>query len=373
MIRSKKRERERGIAVLAIVILCSILATVVVSGILMDTAIELGRRNTEFALDWAEQTAIQSASPVRRAIDTAIYTKIQKELSSHLAAQAKAKSSSSTYYCQDFIDGEKPMTLQYSICDPVSLLDNLKGAENKTIDELSVLKPEGLSSKELSDLMKTSEWQFIKRVSENRYKYTLKGVFVGEEVLREPPFEEANLPWEVRIDRYRWLVQAKIETQTYDNVRYELTVHYDVVTTVTTHNQTVQCEGGDPALSENFGFDNTQQKYIMYCPNGKPLSECAIPVTCYAETNIDNCYTNNCITKIGNEEVDTCELQSRLSVGCSGSGMFNCDIGKKIFGGIRYKNTYSSTGCSSASAGTLSNGYTWSTAIRIVGIGTGYD
>jgi hypothetical protein len=369
----RKREREKGIAVLAIVILCSILATVVVSGMLMDTAIELGRRNTEFALDWGEQTAIQAASPVRRAIDTAIYLKIQKELNAHLAAQAKAKASGEAYYCQDFIDADRPMTLQYSICDPVSLLDSLKGAENRTIDELSVLKPEGISAGDFNKLLKTPEWQFIKRVSENRYRYSLKGVFVGEEVLKEPTFGEEELPGEVRIDRYRWLVQAKIETQTYDNVRYGLTVHYDVVATVTTHNQTVQCETDDPAFPNTFGFDDTAQKYVMYCPDGGPPSKCDNPITCYADTNINNCYTNNCITKIGDDEVDTCELQSKLSVGCSEAGMVNCDIGKKIFGGIRYKRTYSSTGCSSASAGTLSNGYTWSTAIRIVGIGTGYD
>jgi hypothetical protein len=373
--RKKNREGEKGVAVLAIVILCSILATVVVSGMLMDTAIELGRRNTEFALDWSEQTAIQAASPVRRAIDTAIYLKIQKELNAHLAAQAKAKAGGEAYYCQDFIDPERPMTLQYSICDPVSLLDGLKGAENRTIDELSVLKPEGISSVDFNKLLKTPEWQFIKRVSENRYKYTLKGVYIGEEVLKEPAFGEESLPGEVRVDRYRWLVQAKIETQTYDNVRYGLTVHYDVVTTVTTHNQTVQCETDDPALPTNYGFDDTAQKYVKYCPDGRALSKCSEPITCYADTNIDNCYTSRCITKnLNGEEVDNCEFQSMLSIGCSGAGMFNCDISPNAkFGGIRYKGTYSSTGCSSTNTGTLTNGYTWSTAIRIVGIGTGYD
>jgi hypothetical protein len=170
-------------------------------------------------------------------------------------------------------------------------------------------------------------------------------------------------------------VQAKIETQTYDNVRYGLTVHYDVVTTVTTHNQTVQCETEDPALPTNYGFDDTVQKFVKYCKegNGIPLSKCKEVITCYADT--DPCYKDRCITKnLNSEEIDNCEFQAKLSIGCDGAGMFNCDInpGTK-FGGIRYKSTYSSTGCSSASTGTLSNGYTWSTAIRIVGIGTGYD
>jgi hypothetical protein len=270
-----------------------------------------------------------------------------------------------------------------SICDPVKLLDNLAGAKNQTIDFVSALKPDD------AKLMKTKEWKELERQMFNRFEYELKSAFVGQEVLEEPKGGDGEEGGEIRVERYRWLVRAESETQIYDNILYPFTTNYDVVVTVTAipvEGDTPQCENPTEPDGE---FDKDRPSHLISCDEPKGAfpygPECNQIKICPA-VEAASCYNSTC--NVDGE--DTCPQRAREN----GLGFVAPGV---IYKGKKYSKTYTSTGCASIGSVVKSSGmpvvshpslsnspngknktlrnyiYTWTTAIRIVGLGTNYD
>jgi hypothetical protein len=167
-------------------------------------------------------------------------------------------------------------------------------------------------------------------------------------------------------------VEAKIETLTYENINYALTVNYDVVTTVTTRVVDTSTDPTDPTDPEdpadecndtNFdladsGFDLFQDKYVRFCngePNKSPSdSECREPKTCSAMSD-EQCYKDHCIE---NGE-DICEKRAKGETDRNGpcpnrSGIVGggelCDVGDKVspkaeFKATHARRTFTTAGC----------------------------
>jgi hypothetical protein len=170
---------QKGIALIAMVFLLWFLAVVAISEMLVTTGTQLSRTNLEIALTYAENTAISTTGPIKRAMEDQIGEKIKKDLDDHLTAYLAAKNSIQvggagseqpppTYICQGTVPADSIGSV-FSICDPIHLLDNLSGANNRTIDELGLMK-----SLTPAEYQNGYEWEEIKRESFNEYNYTLK-------------------------------------------------------------------------------------------------------------------------------------------------------------------------------------------------------
>jgi len=189
-------------------------------------------------------------------------------------------------------------------------------------------------------------------------------------------------------------VRAELETQTYEEVRYPFTVNYDVVVTVTT---IPQKGGGAPCNNDSDpdgAFGEVRDRYIKVCtnpPTANPSSnECKDYTICVPG---DPCYEKNCYNNQDRPGVDTCAEMAKTQSGCGQGGEYGptCEVKPGVvFRGKEFTKVYTSEGCASISSssrglqlpGKGSNGsskepitymYTWTTAIRIVGLGTNYN
>ena len=167
----------------------------------------------------AEYMGVAIASPIRNYIANTIHPRIQQQYIQHLALN---RSSSETYPCQNSLfptmQNGGDLRNQFGLCDPLSLFDGMYGDTNQSIPFADFLYPNHktpLADRRLDHLRKS-----VVEQAENNYDYTLRTIFVGEDSVGEGVD---------KINRYRYLSRADIETRTYFGVRNQMVAQFDVV------------------------------------------------------------------------------------------------------------------------------------------------
>ncbi|MEW6737892.1 MAG: hypothetical protein AB1489_41830 [Acidobacteriota bacterium] len=367
----RKVRNSRGIALILGVFFLFIISILLTLPILVRTNYVLTERNLTFAIRMARNYSTMGMRYIRGGIDEQIYNQMQTQLRDHLRKAQLAKQGRGSYPCQDTVNGEGEVSQTWAICDPVHLLEDLKGAQNQTIDDLSILK--GLVKD--PQLFRTPEWQAVERQSFNRFDYTLKPVFVGQELVSPGTPRRGSFPPRPRIERYRYNIKADILMRVYDDVRYRMVAYYDVVISMASYDESILC-GGVGRLNPGFAPPG-RALAVVYCeadptitafdPGCKKVGFCTAGESCYADF---------CAKGSTKQNPDTCKIQAESECVPQDGMIVACQVsvGGKLgyYFGNNTKKTYISNGC--ASLGPNSNGgFIWNTAIRIVSLGTNYD
>ncbi|MEW6737192.1 MAG: hypothetical protein AB1489_38260 [Acidobacteriota bacterium] len=367
----KKVRNSRGIALILGVFFLFIISILLTLPILVRTNYVLTERNLTFAIRMARNYSTMGMRYIRGGIDEQIYNQMQTQLRDHLRKAQLAKQGRGSYPCQDTVNGEGEVSQTWAICDPVHLLDDLKGAQNQTIDDLSVLK--GLVKD--PQLFRTPEWQAVERQSFNRFDYTLKPVFVGQELVSPGTPRRGAFPPRPRVERYRYNIKADILMRVYDDVRYRMVAYYDVVISMASYDESILCGGGGRL---NPGFAPPGRAVaIAYCESDLTIPAfdpaCKKTGMCVAS---EECYEGFCQGGEPGKLPDTCKIQGEANCEPQDGMIVGCSVsvnGKSAqYFGTTTNKTYASNGC--ASLGASSNGgFIWNTAIRIVSFGTAFD
>jgi hypothetical protein len=377
------KEDQAGIALIAIVVLLLFLSIVAISEMLVITGTQLQQTNEEIAIGYAEQTAIAATSPVRSAIDDEVYQEVGKVLRDHLVKDQKARlqrpgTAASVYTCQGPVDtSNTKLSETWAICEPQTMLNSpnpfINQTTPQTINDLAQLLPAQATGTSTPgnpyNINTQSAINEIKRETANQFTYTVRIVYIGQEVVRPGVPRRANRPPVPRIERYRWLARAELTTRTYENVHYPLVVNYDVVTTVTVYDEALDCPSGVRGFQ---GFSGFPLKTLTICtdpgistdPNS---TACNQTMTTVSIPNAANSYGITC----GTAGTDNClaEAKAKCSQEAIDAGLCRLSNGGAFQSAVNNNQTYNSNGCS----GIGQNGYVWSTAIRIVGIGTKHN
>ncbi|MEW6735723.1 MAG: hypothetical protein AB1489_30810 [Acidobacteriota bacterium] len=360
---------QKGIALLTMVFLLFLLSVMTIKPIVLHSAIGLAIFNEEMARSKAEQDAISSAGfPIRNGLDEQIHNKMQTQLREHLRQAQLAKQGRGTYVCQGVANGEDGVSETWAICDPIHLLDGLKGAQGQTVDDLAVIK-----SLIPPDKQREPEWAEVEYELFNKFDYVLKPVFVGQQLISAGNPRRGVVGPKPRVEQYRYNVKAEINMQTYGRIFFPLTVYYDVLLTVSAFDERVVCSGGD-RLQPGFGM--SKPLGVAYCASDLNLSfgdvRCVDPAFCPASDS-ETCYESVC--KNNPTKSDTCKIQGEANCEPDETGMIvGCGIqaGTVQYFGTGAKKSYSSNGCASF-GGNSRGGFVWNTVIRVVSLGTNYD
>lgn len=222
-----KKNKSSGYALILFVMFCFVLSVTFTKPIVLTAARQYRDTNLEYAKTVSERIGIATASPIRERINSTIYNRIQGKLINHTKLFL---SDSDTYNCQGQLVATKKaggkLSNVFSICDLNGIFDDMLGDTNQTIDFLGFLYPEHktpLEDKNLDIVRKSITEQF-----QNRFDYTLRTIFVGQEVLVQPGTKK-------RTDRFRWQVRADVLTNTYYDVIDAHVLHYDVILDVVAH------------------------------------------------------------------------------------------------------------------------------------------
>src|SRR5215467_2099305 len=116
---SNQIKDEKGIALIVIVFMLWFLGIAAISEMLATTGTQLSQTNLEIALLWADQTAVETTSPIRTAIDKQLHSYLQRALKDHLQKDSSAKENKQSYVCRGIVAQGYPLNRQMSICDPV--------------------------------------------------------------------------------------------------------------------------------------------------------------------------------------------------------------------------------------------------------------
>jgi hypothetical protein len=350
--RLLKRTKENGAVLITLALILFLVGLYIISDIIIYNNVQLREQNNWIAFKQAQSICFSTQSLIRRDFEAVIHERLEKDIEKRISLIKEG-----SFVCQEAIEPGEKLSSHSSICDPVRLLKNLPGAENQSIDELSVLKPSD------PEKMNSPIWQEIVGESRNSYEYKLSTAYVGRELI-----QEAVAPFP-RVDRYRWIVQADVISHTYDDIYYQAIINYDVVITVSAFDSNFQCSG--PRIR---GVNTYKPIAIAKCtePSTKNPYEpgCNKVETCSPN---DKCYIDIC--KDGNAGgPDKCIEKALSACGDTGGTGFilGCSLGNGIvYNGIQANNTFSSTSCKGGA--TNGGGYSWVTAIKMVGIGTNYD
>ncbi|MBL8150466.1 MAG: hypothetical protein JNN15_11125 [Blastocatellia bacterium] len=361
----KERKQQHGLALIVIVLFLWIVAAIGIVNILLFTGRALSDTNVEVALVWAENEAISTTGIVREKIDQETYKRIREGLQNHLAKAIEAKNTRTSYMCQENISPDSPIYEHYQLCDPVSLLDRLPGAEKQKIDDLKVLKPDN------PELLSSGDWKEILHETNNDYNYKLSATFINQELIQAAvPRGVSGTIGLPRIERYRWLVKADIETRTYLDIEYHLVAYWNVITTVYVYdkdnNFTLDCLGFNNSIPRGFGRRPT----LLICKDRskQPGSlDCIETEPCGFDTE---CFKQLC------KETPDCEERVEEDLGiCKRYPVALCSVlNNKLFAfdppGTAISDTlYNSQGCES----NKDVSYVWTTVIRVVDVSHNHD
>ncbi len=367
--------RQRGYALIVLVLFFWYLGVVATSQIVLTNTVQLRDTQLEIALDQAENIGIGTASPIRNYINDQVYKRVQNQVIEHLQLN---KSTAESYICQDQpTPTEKnggSLTQQFGLCNPVRIMDGLDGDTNQTLDLLSFAYPN--SDKPIDDPYKNNLRLSVVEQAQNKYHYTLRSTFVGQQVLYSGAGE--------RVNRYRYLVRADVETYTYFNVINQLVMHFDVMVDETYY--PIPFDGVDcdqPAkLEENLILPaivlNAGTEQAMVCTDG---------ITCVPvgvlDKNGEFCpYGKKCYTDICGRD-PFCGIPPGHIRGCVASGKgdaIQCPVPKGTYiGDVRPFGIRPTRGCASArtnepdATGLDPDGYTFTVITRLVSIGSTYN
>jgi hypothetical protein len=183
--------------------------------------------NVKFALTMGEATSVETTAPIRDEIAEYLHEQVHGAITQHLISD----SGSSPYQCQGVLvvpstGNKNQLNSQYGICNPITLLNKLPSKSQQTINNLLTVLPHLNNSHNKDDKIIYDE---LARELRNEYDYTLKAAYIGEQLIVPPKSKTNGGQPAPRIEQYRWLVRAEIETHTYNAISFPLTVNYDVV------------------------------------------------------------------------------------------------------------------------------------------------
>ncbi|MEW6737496.1 MAG: hypothetical protein AB1489_39810 [Acidobacteriota bacterium] len=366
------RGNSRGYVLIMAVFLLLVLSVVFTVPIAVRTSMVLVDYRILESIRRARNMSIASLSMIRSSIDEQMYNQLQTKLRDHLRQAQLARQGKGSYPCQDMINAEGEISQTWSLCDPVHLLDGLQGAQNQTLDDIGTLRRLITNP----ELFRTPDWEAVERQTWNRFDYTLKPVFVTQQLVSAGTPRRGSFPPRPRIERYRFNIKADLIMTVYDGVRYRMVAYYDVILSMASYDESILCGGGGRL---NPGFAPPGRAVaVAYCESDLTIPAfdpaCKKTGLCVAS---EICYEQACIEKGGPDnknKTDTCKIEGEANCEPQDGMIVGCAIdgGKKQYFGTITKKTYASNGC--ASLGANSNGgFIWSTAIRIVSFGTAFD
>ena len=332
----------------------------------------------------AEYTGVCVASPIRNYITNTIHPRIQQQYIQHLALN---RSSSETYPCHNSLfptmQNGGNLQNQFGLCDPLSLFDGMNGDTNQTIAFANFLYPNhgvALSNPRLDNLRTSLVEQM-----ENNYDYTLRTIFVGQDSVGSG---------NDKINRYRYLSRADIETRTYFGVRNQMVAQFDVVIEEKYY-PTPFNGGGDNCdlLAAAEPASPTGKPIVVTNPDGSTSICGELGVDCqplgivdqdgtlhpygspkYTEACGNDPYCGGNIGNVGQNNNPTCTSSTGLDLNCgfaSGTGGY--------VGAIKPFNVRVKRGCASANSGNPGatgidpDGYIFTVVVRLVSIGSTFN
>src|ERR1051326_3352766 len=223
----EKLKRERGIALIVIVLFYFLVATFAISEDAIRATLAGRDADVKFALTMGEATSVETTAPIRDEIAEYLHEQVHGAITQHLISD----SGSSPYQCQGVLvvpstGNKNQLNSQYGICNPITLLNKLPSKSQQTINNLLTVLPHLNNSHNKDDKIIYDE---LARELRNEYDYTLKAAYIGEQLIVPPKSKTDGGQPAPRIEQYRWLVRAEIETHTYNAISFPLTVNYDVV------------------------------------------------------------------------------------------------------------------------------------------------
>ncbi len=223
----KKYNNSRGWLLIAMVFFFFVLTTAAIIVPVSQTAYQLSNTLFEENIRRSEQILLTTNSPIRNYVVDELYKRIQQQLIEHIA-----KSGGSTnYICQGVEvptsstdpEGSK-LENQFGLCQPEKLFEGMDGNTNQTIDFNKAFDLKLDPSIENEDSKLAIEK--IMRQNENSYDYTLRTMFVRQEVIE---YKGVGKP---RTERYHWLTRADVIATTngfnLGKIHQPLVIYYDV-------------------------------------------------------------------------------------------------------------------------------------------------
>ncbi|KAF0249171.1 MAG: hypothetical protein FD167_1423 [bacterium] len=202
-----RKNRANGYALIVLVMIIFAALVTLTKPMLLTSVRQFRDTNIEYAKDVSETAGIATVSHIREHINSTIYSRIQNKLIDHARAFG---SQADTYQCQNQTVATKKgggqIDAVFSICDLTGIFDDLLGDTNQSIDLIGAVYPDyqvPLADKNMDGLRKDLIAQM-----KNDFDYTIRTIFSNQEILRESGTGN-------RIDRYRWMVRADVETHTY--------------------------------------------------------------------------------------------------------------------------------------------------------------
>jgi hypothetical protein len=334
-------------------------------------------RNLKFTLvnsqlNTANDIGTALNSPVRKRIVYEVYKSVQAQLVSHLQQAA----GSQPYACQgQYVDPTKtdPVTgvttgdlsYQYGLCSPETLLSNLGGDTNQSLNLISGMYPD------YQKVLSTPENDRIRQAtikdSQNDYNYTLRSTYVGEAVLSQGPSATVGN----RFEQYHYSVRADVEyfTYRYTKVRSPLVIYYDVF--ISNNFYVGPFYGGGGACDQTTTYTNSCGTDAA---TGQPIS--CIPAM-VQQPNGSWAFA----VQFGDDDPQYQPVPgSCREVNIGGLSTIQCDL---TSGGrsreFKPRGIRMQTGCASASTGVLgvtspdNNGYGFVISVRTVSYGKNYS
>lgn len=332
----------------------------------------------------AEYMGVAVASPVRNYITNTIHPRIQQQYIQHLALN---RSSSETYPCQNSLfptmQNGGDLRNQFGLCDPLSLFDGMNGDTNQSIPFADFLYPNHKT--ELSDPKLNRLRKSVVEQAENNYDYTLRTIFVGQDSVGEGVD---------KVNRYRYLSRADIETRTYFGVRNHMVAQFDVVIEEKYYSTPFNGGGDNCDLLGNAEPEPMPGKGIVFTqPDGSTLLCGQDLIDCqplgvvdvngvlqpygskdYKKACGDDPYCGQGATGAGSINNANCGTNNGSSLECS--GLAN---GSTYIGTIKPLNVRVRRGCASISSGQSGtttvdpDGYIFTVVTRLVSIGTTFN
>lgn len=360
--------KQKGIALIVMVLLIWVVAMVAIMEMLISTGTELSNTNLRIAVQWGDSVALATAAPIREKIEQEVYRRIERDIGIHIRKQLEGMTTGTPYLCQKIVMPTQPLSEQPSICDPIHLLDGLPARTKETIDYRSVLKPADPA------LVDTPEWREIDYELKNSYDYRLSSVFVAKELRQVGTSRQPGVLAKPRIERYRWMVRADVTTHTYYNVTRGLVIYYDVVTNIYTHDDyttgILSCSTHE--RQANFSI---KMPIFMKCADKRGTPGDALCQDFEICTPGTNCFESEC-TGACLRNLAICEKSNYVDQICL---MLKPGLGVFTVPSFIQDDVYSSNGCVSETSGRFNGqpaaggGYTWNTVIKIVDIGSTFD
>jgi hypothetical protein len=380
----KQYEDQRGIALIAIVVMLAILIQYSTMEIVLLTTTQVKETDTWLAVRNGEEVGLATISEIKVDLAEQVAAKMKTELESRLEAYLGKEIS----VCQGPIAGLSNLSEQYAICEPEKLFNSLKGASNGTIDLLTLTQPT-----QTKPVVATNnpnfpfrQWMLGEQQREayNSFDYTVRVTYVGGELIKEATPAKTNLPGvrpsppQPRIEQYRYLVESTITTSSYSAVESKLKVDFDLILSVSIFDPTTPMSN---CSATPRGTNNYSSVVVLgFCEpfinsKGEQDYRCA-------GLNTDK-YTDDCGGKNG--KPDDCKgdigraLRTCPDGGCTIMNPSNPALKGDIAIGVGADNTSRVFGGCAQSGGILvgvpgynNNSYTWTALIRTVGIGNSY-